>query len=113
MGDQPDWLNWVRRVPPQDAERIVNEAEREGQNHVEWPRLPDLSDSIPEGARSPRKLKFEEVCIALRVFPWPHLTFLNSHRLKDVGSNTIQNSIVEEHVGIAVADEAGSVRRDS
>ncbi|KAF8492340.1 Cation/H+ exchanger [Russula emetica] len=38
MGDQPEWLNWVRRVPPQeDAERItaasVNETEREGQNH--------------------------------------------------------------------------------
>ena len=79
MGDQPDWLNWVRRIPPQeDAERIaaasVNETEREGLNHVEWARRSDLSDSIPEGARSPRKLKFEEVCIVL--FPWPHLTFL-------------------------------------
>jgi NhaP-type Na+/H+ or K+/H+ antiporter len=97
VGDQPEWLNWVRRVPLQeDAERItagsVNETEREGENHVEWPRLSDLSDSIPEGARSPRKLKFEE----------------------DVRSNMIQNSIiVEEHVGIAVADEAGSARRDS
>jgi hypothetical protein len=79
VGDQPDWLNWVRRVPPQeDAERLaaanVNETGREGQNHVEWPRLSDLSDPIPEGAKSPRKLKFEEVCIAL--FPWPGLTFL-------------------------------------
>jgi hypothetical protein len=79
VGDQPDWLNWVRRVPPQeDAERIttasVNETEREGQNHVEWPPLSDLSELIPDGARSPRKLKFEEVCIAL--FPWPHLTSL-------------------------------------
>jgi hypothetical protein len=81
VGDKPDWLTWVRRVPPQDAERIttgsVNETEeREGQTHGEWPRLSDLSDPIPEGARSPRKLKFEEVCIALRDFPWPHLTFL-------------------------------------
>jgi hypothetical protein len=41
-----------------------------------------------------------------------HLT--DSLRLKNVRSNTIQNSIVgEEHVGIAVEDEAGSVRRDS
>jgi hypothetical protein len=79
MSDQPDWLNWVRRAPlREDAERItagsVNETDREGQNHVEWPRLSDLSDSTPEGARSPRKLKFEDVRIAL--FPWPHLTFL-------------------------------------
>jgi hypothetical protein len=79
VGDQPDWLNWVRRVPPQeDAERVVaasiNETQQEGQNHVEWPRLSDLSDSIPEGARSPRTLKFEEVCVTL--FPWPLLTFL-------------------------------------
>ena len=78
VGDQPDWLNWVRRAPLQeDAERTalsVNETEREGQNHVEWPGLSDLSEPIPEGARSPRKLKFEEVCTAL--YPWPHLTFL-------------------------------------
>jgi NhaP-type Na+/H+ or K+/H+ antiporter len=92
VGDQPDWLNWVRRVPPQeDAERItaasVNETEREGQNHVEWPHLSDLSELIPEGARSPRKLKFEE----------------------DVRSNMVQNPIV----GITVADEAGSARLDS
>lgn len=80
VGDQPEWLNWVRREPPQDdAERIVaasvRETEREGQNHVDWPHLPDLSDPIPEGAKTPRKvLKFQEVCIAL--CPWPHLTFL-------------------------------------
>ena len=78
--NQPDWLNWVRRAPPQeDAERIaaasVNETEREGQNHVDWPRLSDLSELIPEGASSPRKvLKFRDVCISL--FPLPHLTFL-------------------------------------
>lgn len=82
VGDQPDWLSWVRRVPPQeDAERIVaasvNETEREGQNRVDWPCLSDLSDSIPEGARSPRKvLKFEEVCIAL--LPWPHFFLMDS-----------------------------------
>ncbi|KAF8482767.1 Cation/H+ exchanger [Russula ochroleuca] len=51
--DQPDWLQWVRRVPLQeDAERVPaaseNETQREGQNHVEWPRLSDLSDPIPE-----------------------------------------------------------------
>jgi hypothetical protein len=79
VSGQPDWLNWVRRVPPQeDAESIVaasvDETEREGQNHVAWPRLSDMSDSIPEGARSPRKLKFEEVCVTL--FPWPLLTSL-------------------------------------
>jgi NhaP-type Na+/H+ or K+/H+ antiporter len=90
VGDnQPDWLNWVRRVPPQDAERIaaasVTGTEREGQNHIDWPRLSDLSDSIPEGARSPRKvLKFED----------------------GVGTNTIHNSIIVE-------DHAESVRRDS
>lgn len=104
MGDsQPDWLNWVRRVPPQDAERIaaasVTEAEREGQNHIDWPRLSDLSDSIPEGARSPRKtLKFEDVRIAL--FPFPRLTILIHSLLKDAGTNTIHNSIiVEAHAG--------------
>jgi hypothetical protein len=77
--DQPDWLNWVRRVPPQeDAERVAaanaNETQREGQNHVDWPRLSDLSDPIPEGVKTPRKiLKFKEVCIVL--LSW-HLTFL-------------------------------------
>ena len=77
--EQPDWLQWVRRVPPQeDAERVPasseNETQREGQNHVEWPRLSDLSDSVPEGVKTPRKvLKFEDVCITL--LPW-HLTFL-------------------------------------
>ena len=81
VGDQPDWLNWVRRIPPQeDTERIAvasaNETEQEGQNHVvDWPRLSDQSDSMPEGTTSPRKaLKFEEVCIV--PFPLPHLTFL-------------------------------------
>ncbi|KAI0276383.1 Sodium/hydrogen exchanger family-domain-containing protein [Russula aff. rugulosa BPL654] len=57
------------------AAASVNETEREGQNHVDWPRLSDLSDLIPEGANSPRKvLKFRDVCISL--FPLPHLTFL-------------------------------------
>lgn len=40
----------------------------------------------------------------------------NSLHLKDVESDTIPNSVVvEEHVDVdvAVADEAGSVRRDS
>ena len=68
--DQPDWLQWVRRVPPQgDTERVLatseNETQREGQNNVEWPRLSDLSDPIPEGVKTPRKvLKFDEVCIS-------------------------------------------------
>lgn len=77
MADQsPDWLNWVRRVPPQeDAERVaapsVNETEQEGQNPLEWRRLSEMSDSIPEGAKTPKKsLKFAEVCIA--PFPWTH-----------------------------------------
>lgn len=89
VAEQPEWLNWVRREPPQeDAERIVaasvNDTEREGQNHVDWLRLSDLSDPIPEVVKTPRALKFNE----------------------DVMSNTRQNSIV-------VANEAGSVRRDS
>jgi hypothetical protein len=77
--DQPDWLQWVRRVPPQeDAERVAaasaNETQQRGQNHVEWPPLSDLSDPIPEGVKTPRKvLKFKEVRITL--LPW-HLTFL-------------------------------------
>jgi hypothetical protein len=91
--DQPDWLQWVRRVPLQeDAERVPaaseNETQREGQNHVEWPRLSDLSDPIPEGVKTPRKvLKFEE----------------------DTRTSTMQNTI-EERVG---ADEVGTVRRNS
>jgi hypothetical protein len=43
-----------------------------------------------------------------------HLPDSLSLRLKDVRANTMQNSIVVgEHVEIAVADEAGSARRDS
>jgi len=106
----------VRRVPPQeDAERVVaasGETQREGQNHLEWPRLSDLSDPIPEGARTPRKvLKFKEVCIA----PLTLASDLSdSFRLKGTRTNTMQNSIViEEGVGITGADEAGTVRRDS
>ena len=60
--DQPDWLQWVRRVPPQDdTERIVatsqngtvvvEEPQRESQKRVEWPDLPDLTDPETEGAR--------------------------------------------------------------
>jgi hypothetical protein len=77
--DQPDWLQWVRRVPPQeDAERLAttnaNETQREGQNYMESSGLSDMSDPIPEGVKTPRRvLKFEDVCIAL--LPW-HLTFL-------------------------------------
>lgn len=70
--DQPDWLQWVRRVPPQeDAERLAtttnaNETQREGQNYMESSGLSDMSDPIPEGVKTPRKvLKFEDVCIAL------------------------------------------------
>ncbi len=120
VGDQPEWLNWVRRVPPQeDADRTAAASpsgiEQEGQNHVEWSLLPDTSDSIPGGARTPRKvLKFEEVCIAL--LSWPRLTFLIRFCLKDVRINSAQNSIasvVEEHVEITVTDEARSTRRDS
>jgi hypothetical protein len=38
----------------------------------------------------------------------------DSLRLKNVRTNAMQNSIVvEEHVEIVVADEAGSARRDS
>jgi len=122
VADQPEWLQWVRRVPLQeDAERMavasVNETEREGQNHAEWPCLSDLSDSIPEGVKTPRKvLKFEEVCTSIVFLPWPHLTFLICVRLKDIGSNAMQNSIarvVEEDVDITTAGEAGSARRDS
>jgi len=65
--DQPDWLQWVRRVPPQDdAERIaptspnetvvVEEPLRESQKRVEWPDLPDLTEFEPEGARTPKKV---------------------------------------------------------
>jgi len=95
--DQPDWLQWVRRVPPQeDAERVTaasaNETRQDGENHVEWPRLSDLSDPIPEGIKTSRVLKFEE----------------------DTRTNTMQNAmVIEERVRIAVADEAGTVRRDS
>lgn len=46
------------------------------------------------------------------------LSFATSHlpdslRLKDVRNDAIQNSIVVEDVEIAVADDAGSARRDS
>jgi hypothetical protein len=67
--DQPDWLQWVRRAPPQeDAERLstanANETLREGQNYMEPSGLSDLSDQIPDGVKTPRKvLKFEDVCI--------------------------------------------------
>jgi hypothetical protein len=69
--DKPDWLQWVRRVPPQeDAERAAvasaNATQRAGQNPVEWL---DLSIPSPEGVKIPREvLKFKEVCIAL--LPW-------------------------------------------
>lgn len=77
VGDQPEWLNWVRRVPPQeDTERIAASPSGtvERQDHVTWPRLSDISDSILEGVRTPRKvLKFEDVCIALFTLVPSHL----------------------------------------
>ncbi|KAH9961387.1 Cation/H+ exchanger [Russula dissimulans] len=49
--EQPEWLQWVRRAPPEDdAERIVavsrneaivEESRRESQKRVEWPDLPN------------------------------------------------------------------------
>ncbi|KAF8466060.1 Sodium/hydrogen exchanger family-domain-containing protein [Russula ochroleuca] len=93
--DKPDWLQWVRRVPPQeDAERAAvasaNATQRAGQNPVEWL---DLSIPSPEGVKIPREvLKFKE----------------------DARINTMQGIMVkEERVATAVADESGIVRRDS
>ena len=77
--DQPDWLQWVRRAPPQDdAERLsaanATETLRDGQNYMESSGLSELLDPIPDGVKTPRRvLKFEDVCIA--PLPW-HLTFL-------------------------------------
>ncbi|KAI0305565.1 Sodium/hydrogen exchanger family-domain-containing protein [Multifurca ochricompacta] len=59
--EQPDWLLWVRRAPPQgDAERavaasintavaIAEEPRREGKKRIEWPDLPVLPKSAPDG----------------------------------------------------------------
>jgi hypothetical protein len=94
--DQPDWLQWVRRVPPQeDAERLAttnaNETQREGQNYMESSGLSDMSDPIPEGVKTPRRvLKFED----------------------DARSETSKR-VTEEHVGFASAIEARVVRSDS
>ncbi len=57
------------------------------------------------------------MCV-LPSLPWSHPTFLIRFYLKDVRRSTVQSSIastgvVEEHVGLTVADEAGSARRDS
>jgi hypothetical protein len=66
--EQPDWLLWVRRAPPQeDAERVsvangsVIAAEPQ-QERVEWPGLPERPDSASGDVKIPKRtLKFEEV----------------------------------------------------
>jgi len=102
--DQPDWLQWVRRVPPQDdAERIVatspnetvviEEPLQESQKRVEWPDLPDLTGPEPEGDRNSRRV----------------LKIKQSVRI-----STAQNAqITEEHSEVAAPDTLGIGPRDS
>jgi len=99
--DQPDWLLWVRRAPPQeDAERfsaangsVIAIAAESRQERVEWPGLPERPDSASEDVKTPRRtLKFEEV-----------------HRTSARQSTVV----IEDPVGILVSDEAGTTSRDS
>ena len=71
----------------------------------------DLSIPSPDSIKIPREvLKCKEVCIAF--LPSSHLSDL--FRLKDSRINTMQDTTVKEkRVGIAIADEAGIMRRDS
>ncbi|KAH9994934.1 Sodium/hydrogen exchanger family-domain-containing protein [Russula compacta] len=102
--DQPDWLMWVRRVPPQeDAERlavasedatvvVTEEPRREGKKRVEWPDETDQKDSAPDDVKTPKSvLKTREGTI----------------------TSARQNRVaIEERAGFTVS-EAGTAPRDS